>query len=137
MRWRAREKDSYAFPDDVGYPDKETVSSIAAVDESGKQTTLCVVKRSLKQNGDFRSDECVELLEAADVVITNPPFSLFREYVAQLMQYGKKFIIIGNKNAFTYKEIFPLIKEDKLWLGYNSPAPECFMLPDGSITKRM
>lgn len=72
----------------------------------------------LKGNGDFRSAECVELLKEADVVVTNPPFSLFREYVAQLMKYGKKFVIVGNQNAITYKEVFPLIKEDRMWLGY-------------------
>ena len=68
-------------------------------------------------NGDFRSEECIEFLKEADIVVTNPPFSLFREYAAQLMQYGKKFLIIGNNNAITYKEIFPYIKEGKLWLG--------------------
>ena len=71
----------------------------------------------LKGNGDFRSDECIELLKQADIVVTNPPFSLFREYVAQLVEYDKKFIIIGNQNAITYKEIFPLIMDNKLWLG--------------------
>ena len=74
--------------------------------------------KKLKGDGDFRSDECIEYLKQADIVVTNPPFSLFREYVAQLMEYGKKFLIIGSKNAVTYKEIFPLIKEDKVWLGY-------------------
>jgi len=72
----------------------------------------------LKGDGDFRSAECIELLKQADIVCTNPPFSLFREYVAQLMQYDKKFIIIGNQNALHYSEIFPLIKDDKIWLGY-------------------
>ena len=72
----------------------------------------------LRGGGDFRSDECIELLQQTDIVCTNPPFSLFREYVAQLMEYNKKFIIIGNKNAITYKEIFPLIKENKLWCGF-------------------
>ena len=67
--------------------------------------------------GDFRSAECVELLEQSDVVVTNPPFSLFREYVAQLVEHGKKFLIIGNQNAITYKEIFPLIMDNKMWLG--------------------
>jgi hypothetical protein len=67
--------------------------------------------------GDFRSPECVDFLKQADIVVTNPPFSLFREYVAQLVEHGKKFLIIGNKNAITYKEIFPLIKKNKLWLG--------------------
>lgn len=71
----------------------------------------------LEADGDFRSDECVELLKLSDIVVTNPPFSLFREFVAQLMEYKKQFIIIGSLNAITYKEIFPLIKEDKLWLG--------------------
>lgn len=76
------------------------------------------VKAELKGNGDFRSPECVELLKQADIVVTNPPFSLFREYVAQLFKYDKKFLIIGNMNAITYKEIFALLKENKLWIGY-------------------
>ena len=74
--------------------------------------------RELKGDGDFRSDECIEILKEADIVVTNPPFSLFRQYVAQLVKYGKKFLIIGNQNAITYKEIFPLFKENKLWLGF-------------------
>ncbi|MDY6023673.1 MAG: adenine-specific methyltransferase EcoRI family protein [Candidatus Borkfalkiaceae bacterium] len=74
----------------------------------------------LKGNGDFRSEECIELLRQADIVVTNPPFSLFREYVSQLIEYDKKFLIIGNQNALTYKEIFPLIKDNRLWLGYKS-----------------
>ena len=69
-------------------------------------------------DGDFRSKECIELLKQADIVVTNPPFSLFREYVAQLIEYDKKFIIVGHQNAIHYKEIFPLIMENKLWLGY-------------------
>ena len=73
----------------------------------------------LKGDGDFRSKECIELLEEADIVVTNPPFSLFREYVAQLMEYNKSFLIIGNQNAITYKEIFSLIKKNMLWLGNN------------------
>ena len=72
----------------------------------------------LQGDGDFRSPECIELLKQADIVVTNPPFSLFREYVAQLIQYDKKFIIIGHQNALTYKEIFPLIRDNKIWLGY-------------------
>ena len=74
--------------------------------------------RAKLKNGDFRSDECIELLKKCDIVVTNPPFSLFREYVAQLMEYNKKFVIIGNQNALTYKEIFPLIRDNKMWLGY-------------------
>lgn len=73
---------------------------------------------NLKGDGDFRSDECVEILKKADIVVTNPPFSLFSEYVAQLAKFGKKFIIIGHQNAITYKEVFPLIKGNKMWLGY-------------------
>ncbi|MBP5539725.1 MAG: adenine-specific methyltransferase EcoRI family protein [Bacteroidales bacterium] len=72
----------------------------------------------LKGDGDFRSEECIELLKQADIVCTNPPFSLFREYVAQLIKYDKKFIIIGHQNALKYKEVFPLIQENKMWLGY-------------------
>lgn len=73
---------------------------------------------SILQTGDFRSPECVALLKEADIVVSNPPFSLFREYIGQLMAYDKKFIIVGHQNAITYKEVFPLIKENKLWLGY-------------------
>ncbi len=73
--------------------------------------------KELQGDGDFRSKECIELLKEADIVVTNPPFSLFREYVAQLMAYNKKFLIIGNKNALTYKEIFTLIKANKIWTG--------------------
>ena len=72
----------------------------------------------LKGNGDFRSSECIELLKQADIIVTNPPFSLFREYVAQLMKYEKKFLVVGNMNAVTYKEIFSLLKENKIWIGY-------------------
>lgn len=76
--------------------------------------------KELQYDGDFRSDECKELLKQADIVVTNPPFSLFREYVAQLIEYDKKFLIIGNQNAITYKEIFSLIQENKIWLGCKS-----------------
>ena len=84
----------------------------------------------LEGNGDFRSAECIEILKQADIVVTNPPFSLFREYVAQLMEYGKQFLIIGNGNAITYKEIFPLIKENKIWLGVSLNMTKChFIVP--------
>ncbi len=76
-----------------------------------------IIVRELHGDGDFRSEECIEFLKEADIVVTNPPFSLFKEYIKQLMDFNKKFIIIGNGNAVTYKEIFPLIKENKLWLG--------------------
>ena len=72
----------------------------------------------LKQHGDFRSAECIELLKEADIVVTNPPFSLFREYIGQLMKYEKKFVIVGHQNAITYKEVFPLLQSNQVWLGY-------------------
>lgn len=75
--------------------------------------------KELKGDGDFRSQECIEYLKEADIVVTNPPFSLFRDYLKQLIDYDKKFIIIGNQNAITYKEVFPLIKDNKVWTGYN------------------
>ncbi len=79
--------------------------------------------------GDFRSKECIALLEEADIVVTNPPFSLFREYVAQLMEYDKKFLILGDQNAITYKEIFKFIRENKLWLGYDNNGTKWFQVP--------
>lgn len=85
----------------------------------------------LNGDGDFRSPECVELLKESDIVVTNPPFSLFREYVAQLVEYGKQFLILGNMNAITYKEIFPLIKENKLWWGVSLNGSKCsFIVPE-------
>ena len=83
----------------------------------------------LNGDGDFRSQECIELLKEADIVVTNPPFSLFREYVAQLMKYEKQFVILGNQNAITYKEIFPLLQNDKIWLG-SSLSFAKFKVPD-------
>ena len=81
---------------------------------------------NLKGDGDFRSSECIELLKQSDIVVTNPPFSLFRDYVAQLIEHDKKFIIIGPWNAVTYKEIFPLIKENRFWLGYGFAAGNAY-----------
>jgi len=89
--------------------------------------------RYLDGDEDFRSAECIELLKQADIVVTNPPFSLFREYVSLLVEHNKKFLIIGNQNAITYKEIFKLIKENKLWLGV-SPRGFDFKQPDGSLS---
>lgn len=89
------------------------------------------VVKKLNGNGDFRSEECVNLLKESDIVITNPPFSLFREFVALLVEYNKKFLIIGNVNAITYKEIFPLIKNNKLWLGASIHSGDRkFYVPD-------
>ncbi len=89
----------------------------------------------LEGRGDFRSFECIQALKEADIVVTNPPFSLFREYVALLMKYNKKFLIIGNQNALTYKEFFPLIRDNKVWLGYHSghtlfAVPESYEIPE-------
>ena len=76
--------------------------------------------RKMKSDGDFRKEECIEILKEADIVVTNPPFSLFREYIEQLVKYKKKYIVIGNINAINYKEIFPLIKNYKMWQGNNA-----------------
>ena len=78
-------------------------------------------KINLKGDGDFRSGECVGLLKEADIICTNPPFSLFREYIAQLMEYNRKFLIIGPINAITYKEVFPYVRDNKMWGGYTKP----------------
>lgn len=85
--------------------------------------------KKLKGDGDFRSEECIEYLKQADVVVTNPPFSLFREYIALLMKYDKKFLIIGNQNNVTYKEVFPLIQQNKIWLGCKF-GDMAFRVPD-------
>ena len=87
----------------------------------------------LEGNGDFRSAECVELLKQSDVVVSNPPFSLFRDFVAQLVKYDKKFLIIGNQNAITFKEIFPLVKENKVWWGVN--CVRWFIMPNNTDKK--
>lgn len=84
-------------------------------DENGQQI---IDQTDLLENGDFRSNESIELLKESDIVVTNPPFSLFREYVDQLIEYDKSFLIIGNQNAVTYKEIFNLIRHNKIWLGF-------------------
>ena len=91
------------------------------------------VKTPLEGNGDFRNQECLDLLDECDIVVTNPPFSLFREYVAVLMEHEKKFLIIGNKNAITYKEFFPLLKDNEVWIGYESPSE--FDTPNGLSKK--
>lgn len=85
----------------------------------------------LEGDGDFRSNECLALLDKTDIVVTNPPFSLFREYIATLMKYEKKFIIIGNVNAITYKEVFPLIMQNKIWIGASiHSGVRAFYVPD-------
>lgn len=123
---------------------KFVISDVGDYDDDG-QFNLEDVAQQLKANkhnewtplegdGDFRSVECVELLEQSDIVVTNPPFSLFREYVGQLVEYKKKFVIIGSMNAITYKEIFPLIKEDKIWLGNGFNAGNAyFSVPSENV----
>lgn len=92
---------------------------------------ICTTIKKLSGNGDFRSPECIEILKEADIVVTNPPFSLFREYVAQLIEFDKKFLIIGNVNSITYKEIFPLFKDNKIWLGCSIHSGDrIFNVPD-------
>lgn len=90
---------------------------VSDINEDGKINKGDIIRTPLKQNGDFRSPECIEIMKEADIIITNPPFSLFREYLAQLIKYDKKFIIIGNLNAVHYKEVFPLFVSNKLWFG--------------------
>lgn len=135
----------------TGVPHKIIISEVTDLNGDGAINLADVeyllknnknVLTELEGNGDFRSKECVELLEEADIVVTNPPFSLFREYVVQLMEHGKSFLIIGNQNAITYKEIFSYIKDDKLWLGsslsfakfrvpdYYEPRPTRFWIDD-------
>ncbi len=133
------------FPTDESEPKRKAykveISEVPDLDGNGSTDLTDVqlllkssdhnVKAELKENGDFRSPECVELLKQADIVVTNPPFSLFREYIAQLVKYDKKFLIIGNQNAITYKEIFPLIMKNKLWLGLTmNGSNRWFRVPD-------
>ena len=93
------------------------------------KTRTGTIAYSIEGDGDFRSPESIELLKESDMVVTNPPFSLFREFVAQLIEHGKQFLIIGNMNAITYKDIFPLIKGVTVWLGVEKPKR--FAIPDG------
>ena len=104
---------------------------VSDINEDGKINKGDIIRTPLKQNGDFRSPECKEIMKEADIIITNPPFSLFREYLAQLIKYDKKFIIIGNINAITYKEVFPLIKNNIIWLGASIHSGDReFRVPD-------
>lgn len=91
------------------------------------------VKTPLEGNGDFRSKECLDLLDECDIVVTNPPWSMFREYVSLLVEHKKQFVIIGNKNSITYKEFFPLLKDNHVWIGYMSPSE--FDTPSGMTKK--
>ena len=128
----------------TGVPHKIIITEVTDLNGDGAINLAdveCLIKNNknvltrLDGNGDFRSNECVELMKEADIVVTNPPFSLFREFVAQLIKYEKKFLIIGNQNAITYKEIFKLIKDNMIWLGFKSghtlfQVPESYTIPD-------
>ncbi len=99
--------------------DEETAVGIEYIGNETEPATI-----QLNGDGDFRSPESIKLLKQADIVVTNPPFSLFREYIAQLVKYDKKFLVIGSMNAISYKQIFPLIKSDRLWLGHKSAGKD-------------
>jgi hypothetical protein len=118
---KGRNKGAYAYfiNDSLDYDFNGTINidDVKYLIEHDKNATKKLRPDGDKRAGDFRSADCVALLETADIVVTNPPFSLFREYLAQLVVFGKKFAIISNKNAITYKEVFPLIKENSLWSG--------------------
>lgn len=92
--------------------------------------------QQLNGDGDFRSEECKKILEKADIVVTNPPFSLWREYITTLLEYNKKFLILGPLNGIGYKESFPAIKDGKMWLGYNDPPPKMFRVIDTETTTK-
>jgi len=125
--------DDKSLPKSKGHPkitaNKFIINEVRDIDEDGEFNLKDVAKQlkankhnewtPLEGDGDFRSDESINLLKQSDIVVTNPPFSLFREYIKQLVAYDKKFLIIGNLNAITYKEVFPLLKENKVWLGNN------------------
>ena len=124
--------------DDTGNPMRLSIKE-KDIDDNGKERTRTVKQNMFYEAGDFRSDMSVELLKQADIVVTNPPFSLFREYVAQLIEYDKQFLIIGNQNAITYKEFFPLIRDNKVWLGSQRGCislyfrvPETYEVPDNA-----
>lgn len=111
-------------------PDKNTDGAVDLMDVEWLLKDDINVSKPLKGDGDFRSEECVSLLREADIIVTNPPFSLFREYIALLMKYKKKFLLLGNQNAIIYKEIFHFIKRNELWLGYDNGGTKWFQVPD-------
>lgn len=121
--------------DENGDPVYESVKEKYTDEKTGKTKTRTVKRQVYYEAGDFRSDMSVELLKECDIVCTNGPFSLFRELIAMIMKYEKQFLIIGNKNAITYKEFFPLLKDNKVWLG--NCVPTSFILPDGTHTKKV
>ena len=125
---------------------KFVINKVHKIDDKGGFSLMDVAQQlkankanewaPLEGDGDFRSPECVALLQQADIVVTNPPFSMFREYVKQLMDHGKRFAVIGNMNAITYKEIFPLIKDNQIWLGATGNGTDMvFAVPNGAEIK--
>jgi hypothetical protein len=106
---------------------------IGDINGDGKVTNKDIIRTPLKQNGDFRSDESIEILKECDIVVTNSPFSLFRDFISLLAEYDKKFLVVGSMNAITYKECFKLIKENRMWLGMNYIKE--FVKPDGTTQK--
>lgn len=130
----AIDEDGKAIVEEIKEPVVDTDGN-PVVDKKGNPKYKKVKHDVYYEAGDFRSDMCIELLKQSDIVCTNPPFSLFREYIAILMKYEKQFLIIGNKNAITYKEFFPLLKNNKVWIG--NCIPNEFILPDGTITKKV
>ncbi|GAB1348392.1 hypothetical protein MASR1M107_06040 [Ignavibacteriales bacterium] len=117
-------KDSILFADDAPYKLEYSGNK-----KGGRFPEPSDFMTKLIGTGDFRNEECIEILKEADIVVTNPPFSLFREFVAQIIKYDKKFLILGHQNAIIYKEIFSLIKDNKLWLGYNNGGTKWFQVP--------
>ena len=111
----------------IKYTIENDLNGDGIIDESD------IVVEELNGDGGFGTDESIEELKKCDIVCTNPPFSVFREFIALLMEYGKKFLVIGSKNAITYKEFFPLLKENKVWIGTGNV--QNFMQPDGTIKK--
>ena len=126
---------------------KFIINEVADIDGDGEFNLKDIAKQlktnkhnewmPLEGDGDFRSDECINLLKQSDIVVTNPPFSLFREYVKKLFDYRKKFVIIGSMNAITYKEIFPLIKENIMWLGNKTSSQQMFLEAPKEYTERV
>jgi len=112
------------------FSEHDSKQAVKLVYEGGAALSMPTIEDAvmtpLKGDGDFRSPECLELLNEADIVVTNPPFSLFREYIAQLIEHDKRFLVVGNMNAITYREVFPLVKSNKLWLGYKSTSRDMY-----------
>jgi len=115
------------------YYDNFNITYKLVYDGGNDNNIKTYIKIQLKGNGDFRSEECVNILKESDIIVTNPPFSLFREFVAQLIKYNKKFLIVGNKNTVNCNEFFHLLKENKLWFGYEHPQE--FDTPNGKTKK--